>query len=178
MRPDNVVTANPLLLDPLLVATLLAATPSSAPAESWIVASPFALVAMEPACTPHVWPAALKDAQDSRKLFPQKFQQCASLNHLPIFPLPQIINLAQMPRKQLCANAACYRKKTSSPLFLSTILIYPPLKAALPNYFCLNALVSRLLLKLLIKFPCFVQFSWVQFSTFRLLIPEKICSLA
>merc|ERR1719354_946283 len=54
MRPDNVVTAKPLLLDPLLVATLLAATPSSAPAESWIVASPFALVVMEPACTPHV----------------------------------------------------------------------------------------------------------------------------
>jgi hypothetical protein len=54
MRPDNAVTANPQLSDPLLVATLCAATPSSALAESWTVASPSALAAMEPVCTPHV----------------------------------------------------------------------------------------------------------------------------
>ena len=54
MRPDNAVTANPQLSDLLLVATLCAATPSSALVESWTVASPSALEAMEPVCMPHV----------------------------------------------------------------------------------------------------------------------------
>ena len=149
MRPDNVVMANPQLSDLLLVATLCAATPSSALVESWTVASPSALEAMEPVCMPHVWPAALKDAQDSRKLFPPKFQQCArDYTTCAIFSLPQIINLAQMPRKQLCANAAYYRKKTSSPI--SPFSFYSPhflpYNAALPTIFCVWKLSCHALL--------------------------------